>query len=64
MEELFKMITIETLREELRSANWAEIARDTGIPYITVHRILSGVTETPSYQYVAKIAAWYLKNVQ
>ena len=56
------MITIETLREELKSANWAEIARDTEMPYITVHRILSGLTEAPSYQNVAKIAEWYLKN--
>ena len=38
--------------------HWAQIARDTGVDYSTVHRIASGRSENPEIGNVQKILDW------
>jgi hypothetical protein len=55
------MITWHTARERLAAdpKRWAEIARATGLPRMTVARIGSGKTPSPRIDTVEKITAFY-----
>jgi len=55
---------LKEMREALKSTNWAQISRDTKIPYITVQRILNGSIDNPRYKNFIAIYEWNLKNVK
>lgn len=53
---------LDELRNALKNKNWSKIARETGVPYPTVHKVLSGKVTNPSYNIFIAIYEWSRKN--
>lgn len=53
---------IKEVARKLKNRNMANVARDTGIHHVTIHKIAVGKTTNPRRKTLEKIIDWLEKN--
>lgn len=57
-------MTLEQIREALKDRNLKEVARRTGIHYVTLSKIRSGAHDNPRYKTTQKLVEYLREQVQ
>lgn len=53
------MMTLNEIKAKLEDLNLSAVSRKTGISYTTLFAIKTGSSKNPSYETVAKLAAYF-----